>query len=464
MFEHIMDTIESFTTDDLTLDFLLLFQDKMLKTFYHENTDINTTVNDLISLHIIPNIHHSQYYQMIDVLKRCTRPESKDIICSNWRMLFRNQIPSVKTINDTINFLAETNKTEQTFSYVDMDCVRMEMWEQDKMDISKWNKWIHANMVDFYTTSTEEFDNIKVFLKFVHNRKDYDTFIVNYMFNLRNRMKMLIDMDSNNFQRIYNHERTMLDNMNIRNVTDFVMDMKQMLIDTLTSFHLNAHFAHDGRSLLINSSYNNTESELLIPLVFQQYTSITGEYEKLFPHRTFHINKKQSMIRLKDSDVIISGSILPLSILYLISQNNGLCDMNQLEQAMIPAQPTHHDKCVQDIVHCIEILKSNKLLVNNRYVKPKHNLILKENIKTTKLSVTIPKEVQINRDMVLMCYTMKCAKQFKNDNVLSLKRFYQEVCDVLRLFTPTLKEFKTTLAKCIDRELLEFKDDLYMYI
>lgn len=461
IYEDIMAIIESYSSDDLSLDFILRFQEKMLKVFYTQFRDINHTVDHLITTHIIPTLNYIQYYQNIDVLKRCNRTEIKDIICSNWRTLFRNKFSSIQTMNDTINFLEEVSKIEKTFPYVDLDSVRVEMWRNDKIGIKKWSSWIHNSIIHYYMESTMTND-IYTLLHFIHNRNDYDTFIVNYMYDLRLRMKMLVNLDSDHFKSVYNHERSLLDAICGTNVMEFVMQMKQILVDTLYSHHINQHFKSNNL-ILIDSSYNGINCELTVPPALQQHTETVQNYGRLFPYRDFVINKKQSMVRLKDADIIISGSLAVMSVLYNICQNDGVCDMSHLESNMIPSDTTVHNRCVQDIIKYIGILKYNKVLKNNRYVKPKNSIILRENIKTSHLDLTIPKEVQINRDMVLMCYVMKCAKYYRTKNVLTMERFYQEVCDLLKLFTPSKEEFKKSLDKCIDRELIKKEGDYFVY-
>jgi hypothetical protein len=460
----------------MTKEFIFQIHERLLELFSNRTpSDIREITSLLMCIYVIPNLTHSEYMTNIDTLKHAVSVldtqvggRVKDIICSNWRKLFNTYIQDKMSPQDVIQFLRMACSVERDMPFVDLESTKQKMW--CRQDIKVWNKWINSGILALYNAfDKSKFDDLSFAIKHIYGIPKYDIFMVDYHYNLRKRLKTLVFMPINStlqsFQCLFNIEAVMIDAMGTKDVYELWHNNKVILKDAIYSYYLNQHVLCYGQNtkLMLNSVCNDQNVDIIIPPeIDTNIETIQRTYREMYPHRTLDTSYKQSLVTLKDEDVIISGTLIPMSVLFMVAQQGGACDVATVESQMIPAQTKNNKACVAEITKAFTILKQNGLLINNHYVKPRHNIILKEAVKLAK--EVLPIDVTLNRRQVLQCYIVKCAKTFKNTQGLTEDEFYRNVCNMLTLFMPTKKEFMSALNICTEREYVEKSGDYYKYM
>jgi hypothetical protein len=289
----------------------------------------------------------------------------------------------------------------------------------------------------------EIFNNISIVSKHIFHIIDYDKFIAYYYSSLNNRMKMII-FNKDTFKHNYNIERFIVDNFNPLNVFELYKNSKKLLINTLRSYHINLVSNIPNCLLLLNNNNITKPSIKYIDDILQHLNQITDFYKNLYPDRYLNHSEKNTIIFLKYESYTISGTLVPMSVLYCIGINNGIIDMNLLKEQLVDNEEL--------LLNNIYILEQNDLIQDNKIKIPTKNIILKENYKIQKKY--IDKQIKYDRNTIIRCYIMKIAKQFRNDTTLTSNKLYKLCKSEIKYFNLEYKEFISTANKLVNTESL----------
>jgi len=435
--------------------------EKRMNDIFPNNIKLITPIFDeIVSKAIIPHIKSITYSDNHNIITRASTVEAKEIIKNGWISFFKDK-DSVTTINDTINILQEISKIEKTYPFVNMDDAKRNIWANDKIGSKRWNKWLNKEILAIYIDKTLETTHLITILSSIDLSQDFTTFIIDYSYSVKSRLITMLLQTQDKFARLYNLERTLLDAISTLYLSNIWTKIKTSFHNALISHHINiSKLLVSDTSLLLDSKAVTDDDIFNVPDIFQERCKlVTDTYKDIYHQRNLLVSYKQSIVCLKDGQNIISGTMYPMSVLYFIGVNNGVYDIDILKEKILPKEPKDYEKSLSTLITCIDILKMNKLLINNIYVSPSHNVILREKILSGKQEVKQKEvEVKMNLETVLMCYVVKCTKKLTIEHPVSFDDLYKEILKMLTLYTPTEEDVNKCLQKCIDRETLFMKE------
>ena len=215
-------------------------------------------------------------------------------------------------------------------------------------------------------------------------------------------------------------------------------------------------------TILINKDIwkikNSNNTKFKIPNEIAIYFKIYENFYNIkHNYRSIEWSMDHSCIDIDIDGFTISGSILPISILFLISQNK---DIN-FEQLLELLESSNKDL----IDNNIKLLESNNIIKcdNNKYIIS--NII--SDINLNKLTIVKKKNTTVAQNdydinNATDCFIIKIVKPL-NGSYLTLNQVYEQLNKINKYFQVTEDFVKTRLDILINKSYIAFKNGVYYY-
>lgn len=444
---------------------LIKIRDK-LTTFFRGNdtiTDVNQHINVIVSEQLIPDILKARSFdENIHILAHSANEQVTASIIKTMKDHFEKI--DIKTNKDLINTLKTIKQYESHLHIIKFFDITNIVWKKDVMKYKKWNNWFNKNIYDMYHTKVEcgktsdlttfihKLADLKTVAQTIHHIADYDKFLVSYLTSLTHRIKsMMFDLDT--FRNNYNLERVIIEAMYIADNFDIIRTIKKTLTDALKSYHLSVHL---GSNPLLIASNAKVTADLITPpaQILNKIDGASAYYYSVYPHRSLCVSQKNTIVALKCNDTVISGTLIPMSILFVIANDTDVDHSRVMEKLNIK------DPLV--LSHGIKVLEANNLVHNYQFVPPTTNVILREH--TPKTATTeLNRVVQQDRISITRCYIVKMTKHNRHDTALSkLKLFAMTKC-AIKYFDLEYDDFSNILDKLVENDIIYMSDGFYRY-
>ena len=195
-------------------------------------------------------------------------------------------------------------------------------------------------------------------------------------------------------------------------------------------------------NIFIDNNLKLEKYNINIPEIFIKNINIINDnYLELFSinNRKLELSLLDSVVKLSINNITITGSLLPMSILYYY----GYCENIDIFKIMF------NNENEELMNNTLKILKYNNLLINEKINIPLENIILNENkINNNK----IIERIQYDRDIITKCYIMKTAKILKSN--IDKENLFKLTQEKIKYFNLNYDLFERILNFCTEKELL----------
>ena len=335
-----------------------------------------------------------------------------------------------------------------------------------------------------YNISINIIYNIISYLKYINN---IDVTLQYYYESLQIRVKYYL-VNNINYNTILIIENKFIEYLELVNYSKLQIfnDIQNCLISLKTSIEFKQIMNHIDESIIISKKLNVELHNINIPEIFiKNVDVIKKQYLKKynFDNRKLELSYKDSIVKLSINNITITGSLLPMSILYYYGSYNNIDN-----HTIIPRQLKYEDEYeddvkdtrkyiyispTQDIFNImfnnqneelmnssLNILKNNNLIINNKIIIPTKNIILNENFVDYN---KIIEKVNYDRNIITKCYIMKTAKILKKN--ITKEELYNFTKKSLKYFDLDYELFDNILNNCVEKELLNINSSgLFEYI
>lgn len=299
---------------------------------------------------------------------------------------------------------------------------------------------IIINIID-NNNSLEIIYNIVYYIKYIN---DIDIVLLYYYESLKNRIQYYL-INNINFTKVFSIENKLIEYLELVNYSK--LQIYNDILNFLDSFKISINFkliTMIDKSIFINKKLNINKYNINIPtdfLLLQDINNIKENYKTLYNtiNRELELSYKDTFVKLSINNITITGSLLPMTVLYYygsINQSNIFNDIfnNENEELMNST---------------LNILKNNNLIINNKLNIPTTNIILNEDIIDYK---KIIEKINYDRNIITKCYILKTAKILKNN--ITKEELYNFTKQNLKYFDLDNELFEDMLKHCIEKELL----------
>jgi hypothetical protein len=328
-----------------------------------------------------------------------------------------------------------------------------------------------------YNISINIIYNIVSYLKYINN---IDVTLQYFYESLQIRVKYYL-VNNINYNSILIIENKFIEYLELVNYSKLQVfnDIQNCLTSLKTSIEFKQIMNHIDESIFISKKLNVELHNINIPEIFiKNVNLIKKQYLKKynFDNRKLELSYKDSIVKLSINNITITGSLLPMSILYYYgstdctvslrdSRDNPLSDSTGkgYEGLYNPLFRFSFGNCTNidifDIMFnnqneelmnsSLNILKNNNLIINNKIIIPTKNIILNENLIDYN---KIIEKVNYDRNIITKCYIMKTAKILKKN--ITKEELYNFTKKSLKYFDLDYELFDNMLNNCVEKELL----------
>lgn len=449
---HFLSHIEN---NNATFDVLQKHRSKLIEMFPGEKNVINHTIDRLISVNIIPGILQQKIFeQSIDVLA-CAYDDATKKLVQDALFDFIDQF-SIISLTSVVAALKLIQKLHDKLSYVQLLEPIQNIWKREQFGAKKWNNWFKKYILSMYHLQPDGdlITDMCIVAKSIHNIQNYDRFLVMYMISSANRIKTMM-FNPDTFRANYNTERNVMDSLDITHMYDTLKTIKKLFVDALKSHHLSKSMNHPVNSILLDFNVKIKDDKFVPPPeILGCIDDAKAFYTQSYPERSLYVCNKNTIVTCRLGDTIISGTIVPMSILYVVANSSGQVD----EQAIAEQLSIEDANVVRRYIH---VLVANNLIKDNAFAPPSTNIILNENVKS--VSAEIEKNVQYDRNTITRCFTVRTAKQYRTHDSLTRKMLFDTTKNAIKYFDLQYKDFEKVLQKLVDTEMLFANGQFYSY-
>jgi hypothetical protein len=293
--------------------------------------------------------------------------------------------------------------------------------------------------------------NIISYLKYI---KNIDITLQYYYESLKIRVKYYL-VNNINHNTILIIENKFIEYLELVNYSKLQIynDINNCLISLKNSIEFKQIMNNIDESIFISKKLNVELYNINIPKIFiKNVDFIKNQYIKKynFDNRKLELSYKDTIVKLSINNITITGTLLPMSILYYygFDENIDIFNImfnNQNEELMKSS---------------LNILKNNNLIINNKIIIPTNNIILNENLIDYN---KIIEKVNYDRNTITKCYIMKTAKILKKN--ITKDELYNFTKKSLKYFDLDYEFFEDMLNNCVEKELLNINSsELFEYI
>jgi hypothetical protein len=191
---------------------------------------------------------------------------------------------------------------------------------------------------------------------------------------------------------------------------------------------------------------------------YEQFYNIKHNY------RSIEWSMEHSTIDIEINNKVVTGSILPISILILIGKHKNINYEDLLK--LLKINDIQNSDLEKSIKNNIILLESNNIikLISGNYTL----LDIITDVNLNKLSVLKNKSLNLSQehsfdiDNSTDCYLIKLLKPLNGDG-LSLLKICKEINNINKYFQATEELIKTRLDILISKNYITFKNDIYYY-
>jgi len=293
--------------------------------------------------------------------------------------------------------------------------------------------------------------NIISYLKYI---KNIDITLQYYYESLKIRVKYYL-VNNINHNTILIIENKFIEYLELVNYSKLQIynDINNCLISLKNSIEFKQIMKNIDESIFISKKLNVELYNINIPKIFiKNVDFIKNQYIKKynFDNRKLELSYKDTIVKLSINNITITGTLLPMSILYYygFDENIDIFNImfnNQNEELMKSS---------------LNILKNNNLIINDKIIIPTNNIILNENLIDYN---KIIEKVNYDRNTITKCYIMKTAKILKKN--ITKDELYNFTKKSLKYFDLDYELFEDMLNNCVEKELLNINSsELFEYI
>lgn len=282
--------------------------------------------------------------------------------------------------------------------------------------------------------------NIISYLKYINN---IDITLQYYYESLKIRVKYYL-INNINYNTILIIENKFIEYFELVNYSKLQIynDINNCLINLKTSIELKQVMNNIDESIFISKKLNVGIYNINIPKIFiKNVDVIKNQYIKKynFDNRKLELSYKDTIVKLSINNITITGTLLPMSILYYYGFNENIDIFNIM----------FNNENEELMNSSLNILKNNNLIINDKIIIPKNNIILNENLIDYN---KIIEKVNYDRNIITKCYIMKTAKILKKN--ITKEELYIFTKKSLKYFDLDYELFEDMLNNCVEKELL----------
>jgi hypothetical protein len=282
--------------------------------------------------------------------------------------------------------------------------------------------------------------NIISYLKYINN---IDIMLQYYYESLKIRVKYYL-VNNINHNTILIIENKFVEYLELVNFSKLQIynDINNCLNSLKNSIEFKQIMNNIDESIFISKKLNVELYNINIPKIFiKNVDVIKNQYIKKynFDNRKLELSYKDTIVKLSINNITITGTLLPMSILYYygFDENIDIFNImfnNQNEELMKSS---------------LNILKNNNLIINDKIIIPTNDIILNENLIDYN---KIIEKVNYDRNTITKCYIMKTAKILKKN--ITKEELYNFTKKSLKYFDLDYELFEEMLNNCVEKELL----------
>jgi hypothetical protein len=325
-----------------------------------------------------------------------------------------------------------------------------------------------------YNISINIIYNIVSYLKYINN---IDVTLQYYYESLQIRVKYYL-VNNINYNTILIIENKFIEYLELVNYSKLQVfnDIQNCLTSLKTSIEFKQIMNHIDESIFISKKLNVELHNINIPEIFiKNVNLIKKQYLKKynFDNRKLELSYKDSIVKLSINNITITGSLLPMSILYYYGSINNTARQVKDEDVDVDVRKKIYISLECDIFDImfnnqneelmnssLNILKNNNLIINNKIIIPTKNIILNENLIDYN---KIIEKVNYDRNIITKCYIMKTAKILKKN--ITKEELYNFTKKSLKYFDLDYELFDNMLNNCVEKELLNINSSgLFEYM
>jgi hypothetical protein len=282
-------------------------------------------------------------------------------------------------------------------------------------------------------------NNIISLIKYINN---IDIVLQYYYESLKIRINHYL-INKINTENFLNIEEIMIQHLELFNFEKLKISHDIFnLIDNLKYSILLKESMNIDENIFIDNNLKLEKYNINIPEIFIKNINIINDnYLELFSinNRKLELSLLDSVVKLSINNITITGSLLPMSILYYY----GYCENIDIFKIMF------NNENEELMNNTLKILKYNNLLINEKINIPLENIILNENkINNNK----IIERIQYDRDIITKCYIMKTAKILKSN--IDKENLFKLTQEKIKYFNLNYDLFERILNFCTEKELL----------
>lgn len=293
--------------------------------------------------------------------------------------------------------------------------------------------------------------NIISYLKYI---KNIDITLQYYYECLKIRIKYYL-VNNINHNTILIIENKFIEYLEIVNYSKLQIynDINNCLISLKTSIEFKQIINNIDESIFISKKLNVEVYNINIPKIFiKNVDVIKNQYIKKynFDNRKLELSYKDTIVKLSINNITITGTLLPMSILYYYGFDDNIDIFNIM----------FNNQNEELMKSSLNILKNNNLIINDKIIIPTNDIILNENLIDYN---KIIEKVNYDRNTITKCYIMKTAKILKKN--ITKDELYNFTKKSLKYFDLDYELFEDMLNNCVEKELLNINSsELFEYI
>jgi hypothetical protein len=282
--------------------------------------------------------------------------------------------------------------------------------------------------------------NIISYLKYINN---IDIMLQYYYESLKIRVKYYL-VNNINHNTILIIENKFVEYLELVNFSKLQIynDINNCLNSLKTSIEFKQIMNNIDSSIFISKKLNAEVYNINIPKIFiKNVDVIKRQYIKKynFDNRKLELSYKDTIVKLSINNITITGTLLPMSILYYYGFNENIDIFNIM----------FNNENEELMNSSLDILKNNNLIFNDKIIIPTNNIILNENLFDNN---KIMKKVNYDRNIITKCYIMKTAKILKKN--ITKEELYNFTKKSIKYFDLDYELFENMLNNCVEKELL----------
>ena len=287
--------------------------------------------------------------------------------------------------------------------------------------------------------------NILSLLKFINN---IDILLQYYYEYLQIRIKYYL-IENINLENFLNVENKMIQFLELINFSK--LQISNNIYNCIENFEKSISFKNKidiKYSIFIDTKLTtNILYKINIPNIFINNIDIINKKYKTIlniDNRELELSLKESIVKLSINNITITGSILPMSMLYYY----GFSETIDIYNIMF------NNENYDMMNKLLNILKQNNLIINNKLNIPKDNIILNENLIENN---TIIERIIYDRNIITKCYIIKTVKLLKSN--IKINELFNHTKESIKYFELEIDLFDKILKECIDKNLINIDDN-----